>query len=558
MALIAFQFGLKDPLDWGDDVAEHLALQTRLWNRLVEIEREYLQRRQAILDADDAVSPLASRIEEAIKRKEQLVAERTALRAEGGGKKRPATPDLDQQISAFASEVRELRLVLKAERTAAVGRRSPHLKALDSWRDEEIKTARNQSGLWWSNYNIVCDTYAVARARAAKDRGELKLRRHDGTGRFTCQVQGGMTPADLFKGRFSNASLKPLAADAYSHPSRGERNRRQWSQLTITVFRRYNTDRRTLTFPIKLHRPLADDAIVKRITVSRRRLGTRFRWSVVFTCEVPNKVQRLPAGLGVAGISLAVAPHPEGLRVAACTAEDGVTEQLILPHAWLDRMGRVSEIQSRRDRAIHVAHKALLQLDASGAPPAVAALLARIQAAQRPAAAQLAALALNWREHSPSWEPVAQASLEAWRRQDRAAFEAQENLRDRLLGQRREIYRLWARGIAQKQAQLVFCHAAPNAEDQVAGELRKLASLHVLQLEIQQQAAKAGASVRDCVSPALCPCCAARETGGMLRLQESPLCGVVAETATALPTLQSDELASQPSPRLRPKAASRR
>jgi hypothetical protein len=91
---------------------------------------------------------------------------------------------------------------------------------LEEERKDEAKNARQppQSGLYWGNYNAVCSAYQRARQTALARGGELKFRRHDGSGRLVNQIQGGMNVATLFAGVHSQVKVVP-------RPPRRERAR---------------------------------------------------------------------------------------------------------------------------------------------------------------------------------------------------------------------------------------------------------------------------------------------------------------------------------------------
>lgn len=507
VATIAYRYGLGEPIDWDSDVADQLYLQTKFWNRLVEIEREAREQYRAVVGADDTIGPLTTEIEAAKQKKERLFTERKALRAKA--RKKIPTPDHDARIKALAEQIRALAAVIKTARIDAKERLAPHADAINTWRFDAVKQARNASGLWWGNYNAVAASYDAARAKAMKEGTELQFHRFTGEGRLTCQIQGGASAEAIMTGKCTLVNVAPLAAGAFSHPSRGERRRLQRTQIAVTAFTR-GTERRMLTLPMQMHRPLPDGAIVKQVTLTRRKVGTRFRWHAVFTCSIPDTEMQPHPSERACGVNLGFRQVKEGLRVATVAWDSRKTaEHLILPAEWLAAMDRVETLQSRRDEHLlpmHAAAKLLPRDDDT--PEALRERLDRIARAPKIGSAQLAAMVLAWRDGHPGWQPEQLPAFEAWRRNDKRAAEEQANLRDKLAAQRKEHYRLWAHDLVRrfsviavgkielrKLAELQRADGTENDLHARARANRTRASLFLLQQELAQQAMKQGSRI---------------------------------------------------------------
>lgn len=525
MTTLAYAYGCLEPIDWDTDCADHLYLQNKLWNRLVEIEHEHRERYRAIVGADDAIAPLAAQIEAAKADKDRLVVERKALRAKA--RKRVPTPDLDAQIKVLAETIRGLATQIKEARSAAKERLAPAVRALDDWRFAAVKEARNASGLWWGNYNAVCQSYETARVAAMKSGGELRFRRFTGEGRFTCQIQGGASDEAIFEGKCSLVRIEPLPAGAFTHPSRGERKRMQRSRIAVTVYTHEGV-RRMLTLPIIFHRPLPDGAIVKQVVVTRRKIGTKFRWRAVFTCTTPDQEPAHHPSSRACGVNLGFRKVSGGLRVATLAmSPDKAPEYMVLPEDWLAGMDHVSQLQSQRDEHLLPMHAAAKELPIEEAPDALRERLGRIRKAPKIGCALLAALILQWRNEYPDWMPDTLATFESWRRADRRALETMANLRDALQSRRREGYRAWARdvthrfaivGIGKIDARKLAALDRPDGQENelhaLARSNRQRASLYLLQQELAAQAAKAGTHIVTDAGPVTTTChvCAATTT----------------------------------------------
>ncbi len=198
-----------------------------------------------------------------------------------------AASEIVAEIRALIANRRKLTQRERVLRAALRPKFAAPLLQADIERKAAVKHARQESGLWWGNYNAVCGAYERARARALQTGATLRFRAFDGTGRFRNQIVGGMSVDDLFAGRHS-AGLRRAPVERCPHASvRAERRRRSRTTLTATVYT-VARERRNLTWPMIMHRPIPADARIKEIIVTRKREGVRFRWSAIFVCTRPR------------------------------------------------------------------------------------------------------------------------------------------------------------------------------------------------------------------------------------------------------------------------------
>ena len=162
-------------------------------------------------------------------------------------------------------------------------------------------------------------------------------------------------------------------------------------------------------------------------------------------------------------------------------------------------------------------------LDWSDAPAAIAALSEGIKRSPVLAPNRLARLAIVWREF-PTYQPKSFEQLERWRREDKKLWLEESNLRDKLLGRRRDHYRRAAKAIVAGARKVVIdrvglLQAARADYDDgrdpalhaAARHNRTLAAPGELARWINVQAAKVGAEVveHSGVSTWVCHWCAA-------------------------------------------------
>ena len=369
-SVVVRNYGLLAPVNWGDDCFEHLYLQTKLWNRLVEIDRESRDAYRSLVGTDEAVAEVDAKIDVVKTRLSDMDLQRKNIRKEKHSKQSVHTEPLDEAIKTAKAELKDLSVQAKEIRAAAKERikaASSAIKDNDDQRKELVKEARNASGLWWGNYNAVCNSYDVARSKAMKEGAELKFHRFDGSGRFTCQIQGGVSTEDLLASRHSVVQIRLVDNGTFAEAIRSNppslllqevgsrRDSRQYGILSITVYAGYDDDRkhnrRMLDFPIILHRPLPENGVLKELCVNRRKVGTDYVWSVTFTFRADIEPANNPSELSC-GINIGWKQVPGGLRIATVHGGNGKTSHIILPQDVVDRLEYVDgDLKSRIDTA---------------------------------------------------------------------------------------------------------------------------------------------------------------------------------------------------------------
>jgi hypothetical protein len=438
---ITWQYGLLDPLDWGEDCEHQLRLQNMLWNALVEIERTHRGRISALVSADPEVAALEGAIAAVDERITGLFAERNTQRQRL--RRRLAIPEINDQVTRLREERRALFSRLKGAKTKARDAQRRGLAKLADQRYRAITIARQQSGLWWGNYNAVCASFDVA-LRALGPGEEVRFHRFNGGGRITNQIQGGISSAALFNNGHSQVRIVELDP-ANRLLNRGAGRRGRLKGLVATVWAEGRARRRLVTWPIVLHRPFPEKAIIKTVTITRRRAGAvRWRWAVDFACAVPS-VPETTHNTRV-GVDIGWRKIAGGLRVATLATAAGGIDHVILPQSWLERREAAARVQSEADELLNMLLPQLRRVD--DVPADLAALWTEALPADRERArsSTLAELVREWRHAHRDWRPALREALEPWLHQ-RIKY---ANLADKLAVGRREIFRIRARSIAER------------------------------------------------------------------------------------------------------------
>ena len=354
---LAWEYGLLPPLDWGPDCEREMALQIDLWNALVAVDAAARAGQRAALVAGDP--ELAARWDGF----DAVCAQIEAL------PRRPP-PETEDPAGWRAAAValralrHELWLGLKPRLAAARIDKRDALKAVADRRYAAVTAARQASGLWWGNYNAVCAAFDVALGRL--DPG-ARLRPHEwrGEGRLTNQLQKGAPAAALLQacprrgtgGGHPQLRIEPLPdsplASASGRPLRAQGGRVRLLRATVYSGRAPTQSdggrRRMAVWPIVMHRPFPPGAVVKAVSIHRRRVGAPllpaegrkgnpadWRWSAVFSLALPD-LEPASAAAAAVGVDFGWRQVDGGLRVATIAGSDGALDHVILPTAWLDR-----------------------------------------------------------------------------------------------------------------------------------------------------------------------------------------------------------------------------
>lgn len=435
-----FKYGCLAPLELPDAAGDVLFRANRLWNALVEIERESRAAANAVLGSAPEAAAATAEAERLSAEMERLQASRKAAKTGRGN--RDLVASIAAQIASLAPELRTARAVAKEARKAAVEGSRDALRAIETRRKERVKTARNpeQSGLWWGHYNAVCAAYDTARSRAMKTGTQLQFHRFDGSGRWVNQIQGGITWEELVAGKACPVSI-------VVHPPRGtgKRTRIPTVDLSITLNtsgqRGVDFVRNSLTLRMLMHRPLPPHCRIQEVTITRRRIGSDWRYEALFLVRTEEPTER--TGARAAGIDIGWRETPDGLRVATIATPAGHVHHHIDPD-WIRRMERCETLRSLQDQAATTeAARVIAAWPSDDGDPLIEYRRHLAITASRHPARALYRLAIAARDRygsdvdAPEWMP----GLEQWRRQHRLWREEESNLRDKLIAHRRDRYR---------------------------------------------------------------------------------------------------------------------
>ncbi|CAM2833354.1 hypothetical protein JHFBIEKO_5597 [Methylobacterium mesophilicum] len=333
--IVIRHYGLLDPLDWASDCDDEIDRSRKLWNNLVDIHETYAQKYYDLILKDKY-------LKEAKTNYEKLQEKLASLAAISQAKKLLALTQ--KEVSKrMASELRDLELA----------------------RREAVKVARQNSGLWWGNYNPLVRAFENARSAAVRGGHTMRRRAPGGNSRITNTLQGGADVEQLYDGSLSQVMIRPPSGRAWSAESRGERRRLQRTRLTATVFVQ-SGERRSVTWPMVMHRPIPDDCRVKEVIITRRRVGEQWKWAASFICtRAPGPAAPLPAGAKPLAVDIGWRRVPDGLRVATVSAADGLPRFVVLQKDLLEAFAFTDELRDRVQTSARVGLELLQATDAT-------------------------------------------------------------------------------------------------------------------------------------------------------------------------------------------------
>jgi len=452
--VVVRKYGLLAPTNWGEDVTDELRRMNRLWNTLVEIDRYFRAEYRRIVGESQALSVLTEQILKIETERKTLIEQRGKRRAAARSKEKAGTEFLDARIKSIKAELSPLYASRKMLAKEAKEQQKLVLDAMETERREFVKIARQHSGCFWSNYNAVIDSFSVARVKAMKDGVDLRFHRFDGSGRLVNQIIGGLSVDGLFSRENTQIGIR---MESYRRGT-----------LYVTAYTGRDADgkhiRRNVEFPIVLHRPIPDGSVIKSASVGIEHIGGKPRYHVTFTCRAASNGE--PAsGTAAAGINLGWKQVRGGLRVATAVYSDGGNpEHLILPGDYIASMEYVHKLHGDIDARANDMHAALrnslagIRNPDDGAMEGLSVddhhLLYRIWRATRPPTRAMDALA--WRmKDIPNLPLVAGMDLETWRKWHKRTGQEMDNLRDKLLARRQDMYRVFASHVANRAGYVV-------------------------------------------------------------------------------------------------------
>ncbi|MFC6282185.1 MULTISPECIES: zinc ribbon domain-containing protein [Polaromonas] len=346
----------------GGSEAEQLATsvflqQNRLWNKLVEIEKENrLAYRSALVQSDEELSLLTERLAAEDATIEAIVLARNAARAKARSKKNADDAiSHAQALKSATARRKEIYTLMKACRERAKAAAKPLIEAAELERRQQVKEAASLFPMWWCHSETVLKKYDLARGKAMRTGAELRFHRFDGNGSMGARFssEGGMIDR-IRAGKTDILQFREPTPDELGRMSalKADGGRR----VIVRVRAGNKADDGTipfLEFLVTMHaeRDLPEDMPLKTVTLRRDMFAGRPDWKIVltFSAEVESLPEvELPAGaVGVDfGWRLVNDEGVRALRVATISDGSNCVQHVLLGDDWLQRMERSDRLRS--------------------------------------------------------------------------------------------------------------------------------------------------------------------------------------------------------------------
>lgn len=461
------------------DIPEQVTVQLRLAHELREdLVTAQLEHEQAIKDVWSSYPRVAHAewlLAEADYVAEQLAEQVRELRSRQRTKR--LTGPLPDQLNQQRKEVKRLRQIRRDEIAIVKDDAKVRLEVLR----EEMKGQRKQlyaeycqsGGLYWATFNAVADHHAAAVKRVAAQRKQgrpaaLRHHRFDGTGTLAVQLQrqAGKPPrtpaviADM-DGKYRDMLHVPWTdPDTWEKMSRADRRHAGRFTVRIRCGSR-DGEPQWINFPVQAHRMLPAGADITGAELTITRIADRFRARLAVTAKIPDPKPVVTEGATVAvhlgwrntenGTLVAVWRSTAPLDIPAqwCSVvrvdAGGCTGIIVLPEFAAQRMDRVQQIASIRDKDLNLVRERVVEwLTEHGPVPHPVRVDEQITAdvvARWRSPARFVTLARWWEKTPPPEAEALAKDLTAWRRADRKLWHKQEYPRGRALRRRDDLWR---------------------------------------------------------------------------------------------------------------------
>lgn len=349
MSIRVYEYGLLPPIANAELVLQQMRDAHRYRNMLTEIERERRTKVREIMSAHQDMAPLQAQVTELTAARDaarmEISKKRAATRSRSDSKaQRDAVQALNAQIRDVVAQIKAIRKEVSTDPTVQLG-----LKLADDRARQRVRDERARCGVYWG-------TYLLQEADADRARQEPSMPKFEpfrGDGRVSCQLQGGLELDGLW-GTDTQIRIDPVNPDAWDLTKpRGARRRGGRTLLRLRV-----TSERGkpvwAQWPMIMHRPLPEGAVVKVATVVRRKRDcVSWYWRLQLTVDVTACTSgRRPAPAdGAVALNLGFCVRPGGaLRSGYLLGTDGERQEVLAVKSDIYRDKELT--QEQYDRAL--------------------------------------------------------------------------------------------------------------------------------------------------------------------------------------------------------------
>jgi hypothetical protein len=492
MPVIVYEYGLSPPKVNAALVEDQFRLAHKYRNMLTEIELERRAKIRAVMASHPDMVPFETELAEVLAEIEKLRGEINEIRKVE--RKRSSTPAQSKRIKELSARARVLRSEIKERRKRVASEVKPELDAIQAAAVQRRKDERAKCGVYWGTYLL-----QEAAADQARDQPmPPKFSRWNGDGRVSVQIQQGLPKEGLWGESRQVQIATRIDSTVYDSEvtRRGDRRRLYRTTLRMRVG---STDRQPVwaEWGIAMHRPIPDGAVVKVVTVSRRRCNsTQWWWRVQFTLDITDCKPKQRPEYGVVACNLGFSQAESGaIRAGYLVGDDGFEQEILVAKSDLyrgrdltpeqktkamtyvrDCLAESSAIRGERDKSLAEFKVRFLEwyedfktkVDEDTIPEWLRDRMVHFSQWRSPA--RVREMMLHWASNSafghfymdstlglhPSDDVRGFQMMSAWVDEDTKAEVKESSLRNKALGDRREAYRIVAAALAKRYKTLLI------------------------------------------------------------------------------------------------------
>lgn len=451
MEHLVFKFGLLRPKTNQDIVMQQMQRNHDYRKALVAIE---CARRDAIrkIDAEHPDLSALYQAATAASRKLREVIDEVRL-----ARKKAAIEDFKERRAANPSaRIRGVRPEGADGRARIANARALAKTARNAWKEAKKKVAadttatrardeaneaahrrrveaRGACNVYWGTYSLAEDAHASERTAPLWVEPGVPnnpvVGSWRGEGAVSVQIINGMPVTDLF-------ALTSTQVQIDDQPGKTSGKFKRLRMRVASSGR----DPVWAEWPMCMHRPFPDGAMVKRVTVHRRRQGPRDKWHVTFILAV-DSYQTLPRGRGMIGIDIGWKMLTNGsIRVATSCDEAGVIDEVVVPMKTISGLSKSDSLRQIRDKNLaEFKGKLIPWLNKSKLSPE---WISRIEDIARwKSQARFALLVTFWDQNRIADDDHIFAEANKWRRQDAHLWTWESDQRAKSINHRTNEYR---------------------------------------------------------------------------------------------------------------------
>lgn len=449
-----YRFGLLPPTENEQLIRGQLRLAHKYRNTLTEIERARRAEVRKVISSHGSIPVLEAAAKAAGDVVDDLLTKMRAAKSKD--RTRVVDKEAKEALKVARDSLREAKAVLWSARSAL--RADPDVAAAKDEIESRYvalrKVARAESGLYWGTYILVEAADDASRKMPLYDGIEdnsPRFTRWDGQETLGVQVQNGVDATDLDSTTL--VRIEDRDAPAGVDPTSKRSAKRRYATLAMRVGSGEKRAAIWGRWPMVMHRPFPENAVIKRAAVHVRLIGPREEWCVLFTVQMDAPVSRVPDGAPRVAIDLGWRAEEEFIRVAAWRTDEGQKGFLRLPPRLLSQLQKADDLQSIRAKNLTLATTLLTQyLAAMASPPE----WMPTNVIQWRSQARLAALVRKWGENRFAGDEEAFATIDAWREHDDHLWRWETSQRKKALLHRREVYRIFAASMARQYRSVVL------------------------------------------------------------------------------------------------------